>query len=63
MEPGKTTLFNMLTGVEKPDAGAITVGSTVDIAYVDQSRETLNDNNTVWQEISGGARYISYRGV
>ncbi len=51
---GKTTLFNMLTGVEKPDAGEITVGSTVDIAYVDQSRETLNDNNTVWQEISGG---------
>ena len=44
----------MLTGVEKPDAGEITVGSTVDIAYVDQSRETLNDNNTVWQEISGG---------
>mgnify|MGYP001339539731 FL=1 len=51
---GKTTLFNMLTGVEKPDSGAITVGSTVDIAYVDQSRETLNDKNTVWQEISGG---------
>ena len=51
---GKTTLFNMLTGAEKPDSGAITVGSTVDIAYVDQSRETLNDKNTVWQEISGG---------
>jgi sulfate-transporting ATPase len=51
---GKTTLFNMLTGVEKPDAGEIIIGSTVDIAYVDQSRETLNDNNTVWQEISGG---------
>ena len=51
---GKTTLFNMLTGVEKPDSGAITLGSTVDIAYVDQSRETLNDKNTVWQEISGG---------
>jgi len=51
---GKTTLFNMLTGAEKPDSGAISVGSTVDIAYVDQSRETLNDKNTVWQEISWG---------
>ena len=51
---GKTTLFNMLTGADNPDAGEITVGSTVDIAYVDQSRETLNDKNTVWQEISGG---------
>jgi sulfate-transporting ATPase len=51
---GKTTLFNMLTGTEKPDAGEITIGKTVEIAYVDQSRETLNDANTVWQEISGG---------
>ncbi len=51
---GKTTLFNMLTGTEEPDAGEIIIGSTVDIAYVDQSRETLNDKNTVWQEISGG---------
>jgi energy-dependent translational throttle protein EttA len=51
---GKTTLFNMLTGTEKPDSGEITIGQTVQIAYVDQSRETLNDKNTVWQEISGG---------
>lgn len=51
---GKTTLFNMLTGTEKPDAGEIRIGKTVEIAYVDQSRETLNDANTVWQEISGG---------
>jgi ATP-binding cassette ChvD family protein len=51
---GKTTLFNMLTGSEKPDSGEITIGKTVEIAYVDQSRETLNDKNTVWQEISGG---------
>lgn len=51
---GKTTLFNMLTGTEEPDAGEIIIGSTVDIAYVDQSRETLNGKNTVWQEISGG---------
>ena len=44
----------MLTGTEKPDAGEIRIGKTVEIAYVDQSRETLNDANTVWQEISGG---------
>src|ERR687890_360577 len=51
---GKTTLFRMITGQEQPDAGALTVGSTVQIAYVDQSRDTLEPNNTVYQEISGG---------
>jgi sulfate-transporting ATPase len=51
---GKTTLFRMLTGQEKPDAGRITIGPTVKLAYVDQSRQALNDRNTVWQEISGG---------
>jgi ATP-binding cassette ChvD family protein len=51
---GKTTLFRMLTGAEKPDAGAIRIGPTVHLAYVDQSRQTLDDRKTVWQEISGG---------
>jgi energy-dependent translational throttle protein EttA len=51
---GKTTLFRMLTGTEKPDAGEIRVGPTVRLAYVDQSRHTLDDRKTVWEEISGG---------
>jgi energy-dependent translational throttle protein EttA len=51
---GKTTLFRLLTGAEKPDAGEIRVGPSVKLAYVDQSRQALNDKNTVWQEISGG---------
>jgi ATP-binding cassette ChvD family protein len=55
---GKTTLFRMLTGAEKPDAGEIRVGPTVQIAAVDQSRDSLNADNTVWQEISGGLDMI-----
>jgi ATP-binding cassette ChvD family protein len=51
---GKTTLFRMLTGSEKPDAGEIRVGPSVKLAYVDQSRHSLDDKKTVWQEISGG---------
>jgi len=51
---GKTTLFRMLTGVETLDGGEIRLGPTVKLAYVDQSRQALNDKNTVWQEISGG---------
>ncbi|HEY0037641.1 MAG TPA: energy-dependent translational throttle protein EttA, partial [Longimicrobium sp.] len=51
---GKTTLFRMITGQEQPDAGALKVGSTVKLSYVDQSRDALNGENTVWQEISGG---------
>jgi sulfate-transporting ATPase len=51
---GKTTLFRMLTGGEKPDAGEIRLGPTVKLAYVDQSRQALNDRKTVWEEISGG---------
>src|SRR5690606_743259 len=51
---GKTTLFRMIVGQEKPDAGTLTVGPTVQIAYVDQSRDTLSPDKTVWQEISGG---------
>src|SRR3989440_902928 len=51
---GKTTLFRMITGQEKPDAGALRVGDTVQIGYVDQSRDALESNKTVWEEISGG---------
>ena len=51
---GKTTLFRMITGQEQPDAGSLTVGSTVRIAHVDQSRDSLDPNQTVYQEISGG---------
>jgi len=55
---GKTTLFRMLSGVEKPDGGEIRLGPSVKLAYVDQSRQALNDRNTVWQEISGGLDLI-----
>ncbi|MFO1135653.1 MAG: energy-dependent translational throttle protein EttA [Rhodoblastus sp.] len=51
---GKTTLFRMITGAEKPDAGSISIGESVQLGYVDQSRDALADNKTVWEEISGG---------
>jgi energy-dependent translational throttle protein EttA len=51
---GKTTLFRMITGQEEPDAGELRVGETVELAYVDQSRDALDDDKTVWEEISGG---------
>jgi ATP-binding cassette ChvD family protein len=51
---GKTTLFRMITGQEKPDAGTITIGDSVKLGYVDQSRDALDPNKTVWQEISDG---------
>ncbi|THD79845.1 MAG: energy-dependent translational throttle protein EttA [Phenylobacterium sp.] len=51
---GKTTLFKIITGQETPDQGAVRLGETVKLAYVDQSRDTLSPNNNVWQEISGG---------
>ncbi|TNE35785.1 MAG: energy-dependent translational throttle protein EttA, partial [Alphaproteobacteria bacterium] len=51
---GKTTLFRMLTGQEAPDNGSLTIGETVQMGYVDQSRDALDDNKTVWEEISGG---------
>src|SRR3954471_16242790 len=51
---GKTTLFRMITGGEQPDTGALRVGDTVDLAYVDQSRDALDAEKTVWEEISGG---------
>ncbi|HEV2735619.1 MAG TPA: energy-dependent translational throttle protein EttA [Longimicrobiaceae bacterium] len=55
---GKTTLFRMITGQETPDGGALKVGSTVELAYVDQSRDTLDGEKTAYQEISGGADVI-----
>jgi ATP-binding cassette ChvD family protein len=55
---GKTTLFRMLAGIDKPDSGEIRIGPSVKLAYVDQSRQALNDKNTVWQEISGGLDLI-----
>ena len=51
---GKTTFLRMLVGQEQPDSGSIRLGDTVELAYVDQSRDTLNDAVTVWEEISGG---------
>jgi len=55
---GKTTLFRMITGQEQPDAGTIRVGETVKLGYVDQSRDTLDPDKTVWEEISGGAEVV-----
>lgn len=55
---GKTTLFRMIVGQEKPDAGTLRVGETVLPAYVDQNRDSLNDQNTVFEEITGGTDYI-----
>ncbi|MEB2311255.1 MAG: energy-dependent translational throttle protein EttA [Sorangiineae bacterium] len=55
---GKTTLFRMLVGEDAPDEGALVVGETVQVAYVDQSREALSGDNSVWQEVSGGEEKI-----
>jgi sulfate-transporting ATPase len=55
---GKTTLFRMITGQEQPDGGTLRVGETVKLGYVDQSRDSLNADKTVWQEISGGEEVI-----
>ena len=51
---GKSTLFRMITGMEKPDMGSIDIGETVKLSYVDQSRDSLDGNNSVWEEISSG---------
>jgi ATPase subunit of ABC transporter with duplicated ATPase domains len=55
---GKTTLFRMLTGAEQPDSGELRIGPSVKLSYVDQSRQSLTDKNSVWQEISGGLDLI-----
>jgi energy-dependent translational throttle protein EttA len=55
---GKTTLFRMITGQEQPDGGSLHIGETVKLGYVDQSRDSLNPDKTVWQEISGGDEVI-----
>ncbi|WP_422011253.1 energy-dependent translational throttle protein EttA [Reyranella sp.] len=55
---GKTTLFKMITGLDKPDTGTFSVGPTVKLGYVDQSRETLDPNKSVWEELSGGLDII-----
>jgi ATP-binding cassette ChvD family protein len=55
---GKTTLFRMITGAEQPDAGAVRIGDTVQMAYVDQSRDALDPSRTVWEEISDGMDQI-----
>jgi sulfate-transporting ATPase len=56
---GKTTLLRMITGQEQPDEGSLRVGDTVQLAYVDQSRDALDPNKTVWEEVSGGADQIT----
>ena len=56
---GKSTLFRMIRGLEQPDAGQITIGQTVQLSFVDQSREALADDQTVWQDISGGLDMIT----
>jgi ATP-binding cassette ChvD family protein len=57
---GKTTLFRMIVGQEKPDGGKLTVGETVKLAYVDQSREAIHPEKTVWEQISLGAEYLEF---
>ncbi|MGD1015468.1 MAG: energy-dependent translational throttle protein EttA [Roseiarcus sp.] len=56
---GKTTLFRMITGQDKPDSGAIKIGESVQLGYVDQSRDALDGAKTVWEEISGGADILA----
>ncbi|HEU4662410.1 MAG TPA: energy-dependent translational throttle protein EttA [Dokdonella sp.] len=60
---GKSTLFKMITGQEKPDKGEIVKGPTVNIAYVDQSRDKLDGNHNVFQEVSGGADILNINGI
>jgi ATP-binding cassette ChvD family protein len=59
---GKSTLFKMITGQEKPDSGAIDIGPTVHLGYVDQSRDHLDGSKNVWEEISGGHDYMKVNG-
>ena len=57
---GKTTLFKMIIGTEKPDTGSVEIGSTVDISYIDQNRDTLDPEKTVYEEVSGGSDWINF---
>ncbi len=59
---GKTTLFRMITGQDKPDLGTLRIGDTVELGYVDQSRDSLTDTNSIYQEISGGHDWIDLGG-
>nr|WP_325061621.1 energy-dependent translational throttle protein EttA [Vitreimonas sp.] len=59
---GKSTLFRMITGHETPDEGKITIGDSVKMGYVDQSRDTLDPNKTIWEEISGGLDILTING-
>ena len=59
---GKSTLFKMITGQEQPDSGSITLGESVKLGFVDQNRDQLDDNKTVWEEISGGLDIIDVGG-
>lgn len=60
---GKTTLFKMIMGLEKPDAGSLRIGNAVELAYVDQSRDALDGEKSVYEEISGGADVLEVGGV
>ena len=60
---GKSTLFKMLMGIEKPDGGELNIGETVQLAYVDQSRDALDGSKTVWEEVSDGNDIITVNGV
>ncbi len=59
---GKSTLFRMITGQEKPDAGTITIGESVKLGFVDQSRDALDDKKNIWEEISGGLDILTING-
>ena len=61
--PGKTTLFRMIIGAEKPDAGEVKVGASVKLSYVEQDRDTLNPEDSIWQAISGGQENIKLGNV
>ncbi|WP_374973940.1 ATP-binding cassette domain-containing protein, partial [Spongiibacter marinus] len=56
---GKSTLFKLITGQEQPDSGSVSIGDTVRLGYVDQSRDALDPNKNVWEEISGGHDLMS----
>ena len=60
---GKSTLFKMITGIEKPDSGDVAIGPTVKLAYVDQSRDKLEGNHNVFQEVSGGSDILNINGI